>query len=70
MLGQRPDRLWNVSRGGTRNGLALECKYGVSTINLPLKKIFFPVYMYALVGKKISVIGYYDLKRTSFVLFV
>lgn len=39
----------------------------VSTINLPLKKIF-PVYTYALVEKKWDVVGYYVLKRTSFAL--
>ena len=41
----------------------------VSTINLPLKKIF-PVYTYALVGEKFDVIRWYVLKRTSFALFI
>ena len=57
MLGQRPDRLWNVSRGGTRNGLALECKYGVSTINLPLKKFFFLFICMLWWGKKSVSLG-------------
>lgn len=32
--------------------LHLNVNMVVSTINFPLKKIFFPVYTYALVGKK------------------
>lgn len=55
MLGQCQGKI-KVGSGmlesGTKNGLAVECKYGGvnNWLIVPLKK-FFPVYMHALVGK-------------------